>query len=160
MTRTFLGLGSDTGDRIKNLSDALAHIEKSIGKTIRSSSVYETEPWGFESEMKFLNQVVEVETELNPSGLLGRILRIEAEMGRLRDRTGYSSRIIDVDILFYKDEIIDYASLQIPHPRLHERKFVLVPLNEIAPDLIHPVYNKKICILLKECKDESEVVIF
>ena len=160
MTRTFLGLGSDTGDRVKNLSDALAHIEKSIGKIIRNSSVYETEPWGFESEMKFLNQVVEVETVLSPSGLLGRILRIEAELGRLRTGSGYTSRIIDIDILLYGNDIINEGSLIVPHPRFHERKFVLVPLNEIAPDLIHPVYNKKICILLKECKDESEVVIF
>jgi 2-amino-4-hydroxy-6-hydroxymethyldihydropteridine diphosphokinase len=159
MTGIFLGLGSDTGNRIRYISEAERMIGATIGKIICSSSVYETEPWGFESERKFFNRVLEVETDLDPSGLLGSVLKIESDLGRIRSGKGYSSRTIDIDILFFGDEIINEGSLVIPHPLLHERRFVLVPLNEIAPGLVHPVFEKRISILLKECKDESEGLI-
>lgn len=155
--KVFLGLGTNLGDREANLSSAVRRITGDIGPVIRLSSVYETEPWGFSSEDLFLNMIAEVETNLKPSGLLGRILMIEAEMGRLRQAKGYSSRIIDIDILFFGKKIMDMPGLVIPHPKLHERRFVLVPLCEIAPDLVHPGLEKDIKTLLKECKDLGEV---
>ena len=157
MNKVFLGLGTNLGDREANLRMAVESIIENIGPVVRSSSVYETEPWGFRTEDLFLNMVTEVETKLKPSGLLGRMLMIEANMGRLRSGKGYSSRIIDLDILLYGEKIMDSKSLVIPHPKLHERRFVLVPLCEIAPDLVHPVLKKDIKTLLKECRDIGEV---
>jgi len=160
MKKVFLGLGTNLGDREANLKTALESIIENIGPVVSLSSVYETEPWGFRTEDLFLNMVAEVETKLKPSGLLGRMLMIEANMGRLRSGTGYSSRIIDLDILLYGEEIMDSKSLVIPHPKLHERRFVLVPLCEIAPDLVHPVLKKNIKTLLKECKDKGKIKKF
>ncbi|MCU0455257.1 MAG: 2-amino-4-hydroxy-6-hydroxymethyldihydropteridine diphosphokinase [Bacteroidales bacterium] len=157
MKRVFLGLGSNLDDREANLNMALCRIAENVGKVIKTSSVYETEPWGFSAEDLFLNMVVEVETRLKPSGLLGRILMIEAKMGRLRSGKGYSSRIIDIDILIFGDIVLNTKSLVIPHPLIHERRFVLVPFSEIAPDLVHPVLGKDIKSLLKECKDKGKV---
>jgi 2-amino-4-hydroxy-6-hydroxymethyldihydropteridine diphosphokinase len=155
--KVYLGIGTNLGDREKNLTEALKLIKEHIGRIRQVSSVYETEPWGFESENDFLNMAAEVETKLKPSGLLGRILMIEANMGRLRDEKKYSSRLIDIDILLFADKILEAKSLEIPHPRLHERKFVLVPLNEIAGDFLHPKLGKTIKALLKECPDKSRV---
>ena len=157
MKRVFLGLGTNLGDREANLETAVGKISENIGSVVRLSSVYETEPWGFSTEEMFLNMVAEVETKLKPSGLLGRMLMIEAEMGRLRNGRGYSPRIIDLDILLFGETIMDTASLVIPHPKLHERRFVLVPLCEIAPGLIHPVLRKDIKTLLKVCRDKGKV---
>ena len=158
MKRVFLGIGTNLGDREANLKKAVENIRESIGPVIRSSSVYETEPWGFRSENQFLNIVVEVETDLKPSGLLGRMLMIEANMGRLRGGKEYMSRLIDLDILLYGNEILETKSLIVPHPKMQERRFVLVPLNEIAPDLVHPILGMDINTLLKKCKDKSKVV--
>ena len=155
--KVYLGIGTNLGNREKNLNEALTLIKEHIGRVSQVSAVYETEPWGFESENDFLNMAAEVETKLKPSGLLGRILMIEANMGRLRDDKKYSSRLIDIDILFYGEKILEAKSLVIPHPGLHERKFVLVPLNEIAGDFLHPKLGKTIKALLKECPDKSRV---
>jgi 2-amino-4-hydroxy-6-hydroxymethyldihydropteridine diphosphokinase len=157
MTKVFLGLGTNLGDREKKLQGALDKIAEFIGIIFSRSSVYETEPWGFQSSDHFLNMVIGVETNLNPSGLLGRLLMIESLLGRLRDGKQYSSRIIDIDILLYGSQKVDIISLKIPHPRMHERKFVLVPLCEIAPDFVHPVFGKSMNELLKECKDEGSI---
>jgi 2-amino-4-hydroxy-6-hydroxymethyldihydropteridine diphosphokinase len=156
----FVGIGTNLGDREANIDEALTRIEESLGEILVTSSVYESEPWGFESKDKFLNMVVYIRTDLTPSGLLGRILMIEAQMGRIREDKEYKSRIIDLDILIYEDEILNEPSLEIPHPRIHERKFVLVPLCEIAPDIVHPVKRKTFRELLEECRDECEVVKF
>ena len=157
MNRIFLGLGTNLGDRRKNLRTAIEKITENIGEIKSASSVYETDPWGFKSENKFLNMVVEVHTTLKPSGVLGRILMIESLMGRTREGKEYKSRIIDIDILFYNDRILAKKALTVPHQGIHERRFVLEPLCEIAPGYIHPVLKKSIRDLLLECKDETGV---
>lgn len=157
MKKAFLGLGSNLGDREEYLQKAKVSIEESIGPVVSASSVYETEPWGFGNDKKFLNMVICIETSLSPSGLLEMILVIESQLGRIRCEKQYSSRNIDIDILLYNNEIVDEAALKIPHPRMHERKFVLVPLCEIASGLTHPVLNKSIESLLKSCKDNRSV---
>ena len=157
MKIVFLGIGTNLGDREGNLSAALSMITENIGKIVKASSVYESEPWGFHSDDKFLNMVVKVETTLSASGLLGRILMDEVLLGRIRAGKQYSSRKIDIDILFYDDLILDEESLKIPHPHLHERKFVLIPLCEIAPEFMHPLFKKTVTSLLAECKDASLV---
>jgi 2-amino-4-hydroxy-6-hydroxymethyldihydropteridine diphosphokinase len=157
MNVVFLGIGTNLGSRELNLEKAVAGIEEYIGPVVRSSSVFETEPWGFSSGDVFLNMVVKAETELTPSGLLGRILMIESLSGRVRGEKQYSSRILDIDILLYNDIVLDEANLKIPHPLMHDRKFVLVPLCEIEPDLEHPVLKKSVISLLKSCKDNNVV---
>ncbi|HZL76307.1 MAG TPA: 2-amino-4-hydroxy-6-hydroxymethyldihydropteridine diphosphokinase [Bacteroidales bacterium] len=157
MKRIFLGLGTNLGDREKNLEQALDKIAEVIGIIVSRSSVYETEPWGFQSSDQFLNMVIGVDTNLKPSGLLGRLLMIESLLGRLRDGKQYSSRIIDIDILLYGRQKVDTISLKIPHPRMHERKFVLIPLCEIAPRTVHPVFGKTMTKLLKECEDAGKI---
>jgi 2-amino-4-hydroxy-6-hydroxymethyldihydropteridine diphosphokinase len=157
MKIVFLGIGTNLGNRELNLEQAIARIEEFIGPVLMSSSIYETEPWGFQTEDKFLNLVVKAETKLTPSGLLGRILMIESLMGRVRGPDRYSSRLIDIDILLYEEMIIDEESLKIPHPLLQERRFVLVPLCDIASEMIHPVLKKSFSVLLETCTDESTV---
>lgn len=157
MEKVYLGLGTNLGDREANLKTAVKKIAAEVGDVFILSSMYETEPWGFSSKDKFLNMVAGVETELSPSGLLGRVLMIEAVMGRLRDGKEYSSRIIDIDILIYGDAKMKTKSLVIPHPLFHQRKFVLVPFCEIAPAIVHPVLKKDIRNLLQECSDKGEV---
>lgn len=157
MELVFLGLGSNLGSREENLRNAEIKIEEKIGKITGASSIYETEPWGFQSEDSFLNKVLKVETKLSPSGLLGRILMIESLLGRIRGKERYSSRLIDIDILLYNDLIVNEESLKIPHPLFQERKFVLVPICELVPEMIHPVFKKTFAELLELCKDKSAV---
>ena len=157
MKKVFLGIGTNLGERERNLEETVAKIKESIGPVLNMSSVYETEPWGFESENQFLNMVVEVETKLTPSGVLGAILMIEAFLGRIRGGKQYSSRVIDIDILLYEDSVVDEVSLKIPHPLMVERRFVMVPMCEIAPDLEHPVLKKSIASLLESCEDKSKI---
>jgi 2-amino-4-hydroxy-6-hydroxymethyldihydropteridine diphosphokinase len=157
MKIVFLGIGTNLGNREKNLEQAVARIEQSIGRVLISSSVFQTEPWGFQSEEDFLNMVVKIETELGPYVLLGKILAIESLMGRVRGPEHFSSRVIDIDILLYDNIIIDEENLRIPHPLLQERRFVLAPLCEIAAELIHPVLKKTFKELLEECEDSGVV---
>jgi 2-amino-4-hydroxy-6-hydroxymethyldihydropteridine diphosphokinase len=157
MKKVFLGIGTNLGNKESNLEQAVARIEEYIGPVINSSSIYETEPWGFEAKDEFLNIVVKVETDQTPSGTLEKILMIESLMGRVRGQKRYSSRLIDIDILLYEDMIVEEESLKIPHPLLQQRKFVLVPLCEIASEIIHPVLKKSIAELLELCEDRGEV---
>ena len=157
MKIVFLGVGSNLGNRENNLEQAVARIVEYIGPVLKSSSIYITEPWGFKAEEEFLNIVVKIGTKLTPSGILGRILMIESLLGRVRDNKQYTSRLIDIDILLYGDIIVDEEILKIPHPLLHKRKFVLVPLCEIESEMIHPVLKKSLAELLESCEDQSEV---
>jgi len=157
MKKVFFGLGTNMGKRAENLSKAVHSIETEIGSVLKTSSVFETEPWGFHSDEQFLNMVVKVKTELSPAELLTRILSIEASLGRKRGKKHYVSRVIDIDILLYDDQIIDEKNLKIPHPLLHERRFVLEPLCELELDLIHPVLGKTLKDLLEICQDTSKV---
>jgi 2-amino-4-hydroxy-6-hydroxymethyldihydropteridine diphosphokinase len=158
LRKAYLGIGTNLGDRENNLRQAVSYIQQHTGEIVRASSVYETEPWGFKSMDHFLNMVVEIATELSPTGLLGRLLMIESLMGRLRENTKYTSRVIDIDILLYGNQVINKGDLIIPHPRMHERKFVLFPLSEIAPGFVHPVLKKSISRLIPDCTDNGEVV--
>jgi 2-amino-4-hydroxy-6-hydroxymethyldihydropteridine diphosphokinase len=158
MNKVYLGIGTNLGDRKRNLREAIEKIEEHIGMVLSSSSIYETAPWGFDAESDFLNMVILVETIHSPAELLKKIFTIESGMGRERDQDRYSSRVIDIDILLYDDLVLDQKGLKIPHRLMHERRFVLAPLCEIAPDLIHPVLRKRMKVLLEECRDKSKIV--
>ena len=156
MNSTYLILGGNLGDRRKNLEIVLPLIIRTIGKIQKQSFIYETEPWGFEDSKNFLNQVLKINTSLDPTELLERIKIIEERFGRLENQPpGYQSRQMDIDILFFNDEIIKMPGLIIPHPRLHERNFVLVPLCEVAADFVHPIFNQTILQLKAGCKDRK-----
>ena len=135
--KVFLGLGSNLGNRAKNLLMAQKLIEEKIGKTLSKSSIYETAAWGITEQNAFLNQVLEIETIFSPSAVLHLVLKIEKDMGRIRE-IKWGERSIDIDVLYYNNEIISTENLAVPHPFIQERKFVLVPLCEIAPAFIHP----------------------
>lgn len=155
-TGIFLSLGSNQGDRINNLFDARKRLEKQAGKILRASSIYSTAAWGVTDQPDFLNQVIEIETKLTPGLLLDTTKKIETSLGRIR--TGkWGARIIDIDILFYRDAILNTSHLVLPHPELPNRNFVLVPFNEIAPGFIHPVLRKNIHDLMETCKDKLAV---
>jgi 2-amino-4-hydroxy-6-hydroxymethyldihydropteridine diphosphokinase len=153
----FLLLGSNRGDREKYLERALTRIGETTGQIIRISSVYETEPWGFSDPELFLNRAVEILTGLDPAELLGAVTRIEKEAGRTRDGGGYGPRTLDIDILLFGDRIVDQPGLAIPHPRMPERRFALVPLAEIAGNRVHPVLGCTIKDLLSSCPDTRVV---
>jgi 2-amino-4-hydroxy-6-hydroxymethyldihydropteridine diphosphokinase len=156
MKEVYLLLGSNEGNRKENLALAIKQI-KGYGKIIAQSSIYETEAWGLKEQNHFLNQALQIETSLSAGGLLDVLKVIEKEIGRLPS-IKWGPRVIDIDILFYEDAIIDLPQIKIPHSYLHERRFTLVPLNEIAPDFIHPLLNKKVKDLLKVCKDKGQVI--
>jgi 2-amino-4-hydroxy-6-hydroxymethyldihydropteridine diphosphokinase len=142
----FLGLGTNLGDREANLRTAKGKLSSQV-KIVKESPIYVTPPWGYEDQPDFLNQVIQVTTSLEPVSLLFFLKAVEDEMGR-EATFRYGPRLIDLDILFYGQRVIREESLQIPHPRLHERAFVLVPLHDIAPDFVHPVLNESIYALL------------
>ena len=160
MQQVFLISGCNLGNRTDNMAMVLKEIEYSIGKVCNVSKLYETEPWGFSAKEPFLNQVIEVVTSLHPAEVLQKATQIENKMGRKRTGNGYSSRVMDIDLLFYGNLVIQRPDLEIPHPRLHLRRFVLEPLVEIAPDFIHPVLNKTILVLLNELDDEKGVSLY
>jgi 2-amino-4-hydroxy-6-hydroxymethyldihydropteridine diphosphokinase len=153
----FLAFGSNMGNRLANLKAAIYNLTPQMAVKNRSS-VYETPPWGFTEQAPFLNQVVMVNTYLAPEALLGHLKRLEMALGRTPNFQN-GPRVIDIDILFYDDLILDTPQFAIPHPRLHERAFVLVPLAEIAPDFVHPILGKPIHELLDNV-DRSDIKLF
>lgn len=156
MKEVYLLIGGNMGDREANLRSAARAIEKTCGNIRSESSVYETEAWGLHDQDAFLNQVIEIETRHDPEELLKQILQIEETMGRKR-LVKNGPRLIDIDILFYANQVIEQEGLKVPHPRIQDRRFVLEPLNEIAPKMVHPLFHKSISQLLKECSDPLKV---
>ena len=156
MITVYLLLGSNEGLPEKNLENARKAISKLCGEIIKESAIYETAAWGLKEQANFLNQAVAITTTATPESLLMELKTIERELGRVETQK-WGPRVIDIDILFYGNQIIDSVDLKIPHPFIQERRFTLIPLNDLDPDLIHPVLGKSIKTLLQECKDTSDV---
>jgi len=156
MKRVYLLLGGNIGDRLFYLRSAIEKIEQQLGKVLQCSTIYETAPWGVTDQADFLNQAIELETLFSPQKLLEEVLKIELALGRERHHRWYA-RTIDIDILLYADQIIELSELVIPHPRLEFRKFALIPLAQIAPQVVHPLLSKTIAVLLAACQDTLEV---
>ena len=154
----YIGIGSNLGDRAGNLLYAVRGLIEASFVVVKLSPIYETEPIGLESELPFLNMVAEIRSEaVTPSQMMARLLRIEYLLGRT-DKSMKRPRTIDLDLLFFGNVHTDSPFLTVPHPRIHQRKFVLVPMNEIAPHFVHPTLRKDIRSLLHECEDTSSVI--
>jgi len=156
MKGIYLLLGSNLGDRKEIVFRALSMIEADIGPVIRRSSVYQTDAWGVVDQPDFLNMAVEIESEMRSAQVLEKIQDIERSLGRIKYGK-WGSRLIDIDILYFGDEVIKTEQLTIPHPHIQERRFTLVPMCELAPDLKHPRLKKTQCELLESCRDRLEV---
>ena len=154
MSKVYLSIGSNKGTRSVLINKAIDEIEKKIGKIISRSSIYQSESWGFDSN-DFYNLSLLIDTDIEPKSLLINLKKIEKSMGREDIDGSYSDRFIDIDILFYDNIIIDSEDLKIPHPKIEIRKFVLVPMLEIADDYVHPILNKTIRQLDNECDDQG-----
>ena len=155
----YIALGSNKGDKFKNLQDAIDLIHARVGNILRISKVYKSPAFGFESD-DFLNACLVVESHLEPQNVLQELLAIEIDLGRVRTKTEtktYEARIIDLDIILVEDNIINSKTLEVPHPEMQNRKFVLLPLNDIAPKVKHPILNKEIAVLLETCGDDSDL---
>lgn len=159
MTRhlAYLSLGTNLGNKEENLRAAMKLIEEQIGNIVSQSAFYTSEPWGFMSENSFLNNVVAVSTTMTPEKLLETTQHIEFTLGRTRKSVNgqYADRLIDIDILFYDQQVTNTPTLTLPHPLMHRRLFVLEPLNQIAPTLTHPILKKDINTLFRELQEES-----
>ena len=159
MTTVYIGIGSNLGEKHKNCLRAIEMIEQIPGcKPIKQSDLYLTKPVGVEDQDWYVNGVMTLKTDLPPQDLLNHLMSIEEKMGRVR-RERWESRIIDLDILFFGQQIINEKNLTVPHPRLHFRRFVLVPMTQIAPDLTHPSLGLTMAELLGKCPDDGQVVI-
>jgi 2-amino-4-hydroxy-6-hydroxymethyldihydropteridine diphosphokinase len=159
MKTAYIGIGSNLGDKSKNCIKAIEMISVLPGcKLMKQSDLYLTKPVGVEDQDWYVNGVVDLFTGLSPQDLLNYLLSIEENMGRVR-RQRWESRIIDLDILFFGQDMIDEKHLTIPHPRLHSRRFVLVPMTQIAPDFIHPSLGLTMAELLGKCPENGQVVV-
>ncbi|MGA7918129.1 MAG: 2-amino-4-hydroxy-6-hydroxymethyldihydropteridine diphosphokinase [Candidatus Acidiferrales bacterium] len=156
MAKVYLSLGSNLGDRAQNIARSIEALAARGIPLVKQSSLYETEPVELRAQEWFLNSVIEVETNKTPQELMHQVLEIERGMGRIRTAPK-GPRIIDMDILLYGSKTVREPNLEIPHPRMADRRFVLVPFAEIAPDAVHPTYKKTIAELLAETPDSSEV---
>ena len=155
--KIYLATGSNQGDRWNYLGQAAELLEDLVGPIRKRSKIYETEAWGCADQAPFLNQVLELETQLSPQELIATCLQIEKMLGRRR-RKKWEARPIDIDILFYGEEVIEEEELQIPHAQMHLRNFVLVPMMEIAGDFVHPVLHQDIETLYLQSNDPLEVI--
>jgi 2-amino-4-hydroxy-6-hydroxymethyldihydropteridine diphosphokinase len=160
MNLVFLCLGGNIGNREANLNSAILKIAELCGQITTSSSIYETDAWGSNSNLKYLNQVIQIHTKFTPQQLMQTVLDIETDLGRQRNDNQNADRTIDIDILFFNHQIINSAKIHIPHPRLHLRKFVLMPFFEINQDFLHPILKKTIKQLLLECPDSLSLRLF
>ena len=156
MKGKYLLLGTNLGDRKSNLSQAISAIQMNIGDITARSAIYKTGAWGFTDQPDFFNQVIKIKTELLPGELLEKIEKIQLEMGRIRWKN-WRARLIDIDILYYDNLVLDSPELRIPHPEIQNRRFTLVPLCEIAPQEVHPELKKSNADLLDETMDTLEV---
>jgi 2-amino-4-hydroxy-6-hydroxymethyldihydropteridine diphosphokinase len=157
MSKVYFSIGSNKGNRSGLINEAIDKIDIIIGKVVLKSSIYETKSWGFNSN-NFYNICILLESTLTPELILNKILTIEKDMGRLKTTDQYSDRFIDIDILFFDNMIVNSKSLEIPHPRIQLRKFVLTPMLELTPDLMHPILNKSIRQLELECVDKDQPI--
>jgi 2-amino-4-hydroxy-6-hydroxymethyldihydropteridine diphosphokinase len=157
MNKVYLGIGGNLGDRVKNLRKTIKLIEQKISNPLKISSPYLSEPWGFEDRKYFINVVVYLETNLDHLQVLKNALEIENELKRVRNFKGYEARTMDIDILFFNNLVVKNDLVSIPHPRISERLFVLLPMNEINPDFVHPELNLSINQLVKICPDKSKI---
>lgn len=162
MSIAYLCLGSNSGNRLQFIEQAISLINLAENiKIIRSTALYETEPWGVKKQNWFLNIIVEIKTDLSPQDLLLKCMSIEKTLGRNRDKEQrWGERTIDIDIILYNKDVVNTDMLTIPHPRMHQRAFVLVPLLELIPDFIHPVLNKTISDLYDELDNVEEVYLY
>jgi len=158
MTGIYLLLGTNLGNKVKNLEKVIELLVANRVAIRKESSIYETAAWGIEDQPSFLNQVIEIETSRAPEKLLELLQEIELKMGRVR-KVKWGERLIDIDILYYGDTIVDQEELKIPHPEIQNRRFTLAPLVELSPELIHPVLKKRQEVLLEECEDSLDVSV-
>jgi 2-amino-4-hydroxy-6-hydroxymethyldihydropteridine diphosphokinase len=156
MNTAYLLIGGNLGDRAAYLEQAIKQIEALCGRITHTSSIYETAAWGNTNQPAFYNQAIQLTTSLPPETLLAQLLAIEIKMGRVRTQK-YGPRTIDLDILMMDDKVLDTNTLTIPHPQLHNRRFALLPLAEIAPSLHHPILDKTVSELLINCPDTLDV---
>jgi 2-amino-4-hydroxy-6-hydroxymethyldihydropteridine diphosphokinase len=157
MNTVYVLLGGNKGERLTNIEKAISFIEEIVGPISNKSKIYVTAAWGNTNQPDFYNQVICVSTTLSATELLQSLLSIENKLGRQRGDQKWQARTIDLDILFFNNDIIDSPDLKVPHPYIHERKFTLVPLAEVASNLVHPIFKKSIAVLLEECNDTLEV---
>jgi 2-amino-4-hydroxy-6-hydroxymethyldihydropteridine diphosphokinase len=157
MARVGLILGSNLDGKFQYLESAVALLQCNVGMVFKMSSVYASPPWGYNSKNEYVNQLWVIETNLQPLDLLKKNLLIEKVLGRERSENGYTDRTIDIDILFYENEVCETERLILPHPRLHLRRFCLEPLAEVLPEWEHPKFRVSITQLRKECEDKSDL---
>ncbi|MBS1652109.1 MAG: 2-amino-4-hydroxy-6-hydroxymethyldihydropteridine diphosphokinase [Bacteroidetes bacterium] len=160
MNSVFLSLGGNIGNREDNIKKTVSIINKKIGKVIRQSSLYIAEPWGHYSKNYYLNAVIEVNTQFSALVLIKKIAAVEHEMGRVRKKERYVDRTMDIDILYFNSDVINLPTLQIPHPRLYLRNFVLKPICDIAPNKVHPIFKLTQKKLLLNSKDKAKVSLY
>jgi 2-amino-4-hydroxy-6-hydroxymethyldihydropteridine diphosphokinase len=156
MNKVYLLIGGNMGNRKRNLGRAIVLLNEYCGKVVKASSIYQTAAWGITNQPAFLNQALLLETPAGATALLTALLDTEEKMGRRRAEK-YGPRNIDIDLLLYNNEVINLPQLMVPHPEMQRRRFALVPLAEIAADIVHPVYHKTIATLLAECPDDGDV---